>query len=222
MNSIQLSLIILPPVCGFFGYILKSLFEKYSDKNKIKEQKILENIEYKLKEFYYPILSNLIRENSIWNKLIIINNDQNTILCKKQKFNNIFRDEQHIITFLNNNELKICSFIDDDDCENNRITIELDKEILLIHLDNQKIIQNHLIKIKPSLELRNALEKYDDHVTIFSILRKIHPDVKNINEMKYPGQFNAFYPVELRKIIEKEYDELINQREQIYNSKILV
>jgi hypothetical protein len=204
------------------GYILKTFSERYTEKNKIKEQKILENIEYKLKEFYYPILSNLIRENSIWNKLIKINNDQSTILCKKQKFNNIFSDDYNINPFINNTELNVCSFIDEDDCENNRITIELDKEILLIHLDNQKIIQNHLVKINPSPELRKALEKYDDHVTIFSILRKINPNVKNINDMKYPGQFNAFYPTELRALIEKEYEELINHQEQIYNSKILV
>ena len=222
MNSIQLSLIILPPVCGVIGYILKNLSERYTEKNKIKEQKILENIEYKLKEFYYPILSNLIRENSIWNKLIKINNDQYTILCKKQKFNNIFSDDYNINPFINNNELNVSSFIDEDDCENNRITIELDKEILLIHLDNQKIIQNHLVKINPSQELRKALEKYDDHVTIFSILRKINPNIKNINDMKYPGQFNAFYPTELRTLIEKEYEKLINHQEQIYNSKILV
>jgi hypothetical protein len=220
MDSIQLSLIILPPICGIIGYILKNFSERYSEKIKIREQKTLDNIEYKLKEFYYPILSNLIRENSIWNKLIKINDDQNTILCNKHKFNNIFNEQ--INSFIYNNELKICSFIDDDDCENHRITIELDKEILSIHLDNQKIIQNHLVKINPSSELRKALEKYDDHVTIFNILRKIHPNVKNINNMKYPGQFNAYYPVELREIIEKEYKELKNLQEQIYNSKILV
>ena len=221
MNSVQLSLIILPPICGFIGYIMKTLSERYSEKNKIREQKTLENIEYKLKEFYYPILSNLIRENSIWNKLIRINNDQNTILCKKQKFSNIFKDDV-INPFIISNQMNVGSFIDEDDCENNRITIELDKEILNIHLDNQKIIQNHLVKINPSLELRKALEKYDDHFTIFSILRKINPNVKNINDMKYPGQFKAYYPVELKSIIEKEYEELNKHQEQIYNSKILV
>ena len=221
MNSIQLSLIILPPICGFIGYILKTFLDQYSDKNKIREQKKLENIEYKLKEFYYPILSNLIRENSIWNKLIKINNVNNTILYKKQKFNNIFNDDP-IDLCINTNELNVCNFIEDDDSENNRITIELDKEILLIHLSNQKIIQNQLIKINPSLELRKALQKYDDHVTIFNILRKINPNVKNINDIKYPGQFNAYYPTELREIIEKEYEELLIHQEQIYNSKILV
>ena len=221
IDSLQLKIIILPPVCGLVGYFIKSMVEKFSDKHKLKEHKILENIEYKLKEFYYPILSNLIRENSIWNKLIKINNDKNTILCKKHKFDNIFSDDP-VIPFINVSRLNVGSFIDEDDCENNRITIELDKEILLIHLDNQKIIQNHLVKINPSLELRKALEKYDIHVTIFNILRKINPNVTNINDMKYPGHFNAFYPVELRGIIEKEYEELNKHQEQIYNSKILV
>ena len=221
IDSLQLKIIILPPVCGLIGYLIKTLIEKLSDKNKLKEQKILENIEYKLKEFYYPIFSNLIRENSIWNKLIKIHNDKNTILCKKHKFNNIFEDDL-VIPYINTSNMNVGSFIEDDDCENNRITIELDKEILSIHLDNQKIIQNHLVKINPSLELRKALEKYDVHVTIFNILRKINPNVKNINEMKYPGNFDAFYPTELKNIIEKEYEKLKTQQEQIYNSKILV
>ena len=215
MDSVQLSLIILPPICGIIGYILKNFTEKYSEKYKMKEQKILDNIEYKLKEFYYPILSNLIRENSIWNKLIKINNNQNTILCRKQKCVNIH-------SFIDDDELNINTLIEENDSENNRITIELDKEILFIHLNNQKIIQNHLVKINPSFELRKALEKYDDHVTIFNILRKINPNIKNINEMKYPGQFNAFYPVELRTIIEKEYEELKKKQELIYNSNIIV
>lgn len=219
MNAVQLSLIILPPLCGAIGYILKTLSEKYSEKQKLKEQKTLENIEYKLKEFYYPILSNLIRENSIWNKLIRINNDH-TILCKKQKFNNIFTDEPNALVCYD--DLNVCSLVDEDDYENNRIMIELDKEILLIHLDTQKIIQTHLIKINPSLELRKSLEKYVDHVTIFNILRKINPNVQNINDMKYPRHFNAYYPVDLIKIIEKEYDELKNKQELIYNSKLLV
>ena len=154
MNDVQLSLIILPPLCGVIGYILKTLSEKYSEKHKIKEQKTLETIENKLTDFYYPILSNLIRENSIWNKLIRIN-DQNTILCKKQKFNNIFSDQPNALVCCE--DLSICTLVDDDDYENNRIMIELDKEILFIHLDNQKIIQAHLIKINPSLELRKAL-----------------------------------------------------------------
>jgi hypothetical protein len=92
IDSLQLKIIILPPVCGLLGYFIKTMIEKCSDKNKLKEQKILENIEYKLKEFYYPIFSNLIRENSIWNKLIKINNDNNTILCKKHKFNNFLQN----------------------------------------------------------------------------------------------------------------------------------
>jgi hypothetical protein len=215
MDSVQLSLIILPPICGIIGYILKNFTEKYSEKYKMKEQKILDNIEYKLKEFYYPILSNLIRENSIWNKLIKINNNQNTILCRKQKYVNIH-------SFIDDDELNINTLIEENDSENNRITIELDKEILFIHLNNQKIIQNHIVKINPSFELRKALQKYDDHVTIFNILRKINPNIKNINEMKYPGQFNAFYPVELRTIIEKEYEELKKKQELIYNSNIIV
>lgn len=216
MNAVQLCLIILPPLCGAIGYILKTLSDKYSEKHKIKEQKTLESIEYKLIEFYYPLLSNLIRENSIWNKLIRIN-DQNTILCKKQTFSNIFSEPNALVCY---DDMKLCTLVDEDDYENNRIMIELDKEILWIHLDNQKIIQTHLIKINPSLELRKALETYVDHVTIFNILRKINPNVENIKDMKYPGQFNASYPVELRPIVEKEYDELKNKQELIYNSMV--
>lgn len=239
MNTTQLCLIILPPACAAIGYILKTVFEHRTEKKKIKEKNKLDNIEYKLQEFYYPVLSNLIRENSIWGKLIRISNESTTVLCKTKspspRQKSLFITPENnssnplLITNENNTpksqlvkQLSLSTLVDDDDLENNRITIELDKEILNIHLDNQKIIQDHLIKINPSPELRTALEKYDDHVTIFNILRKINPNVKNIHEMKYPGHFNAYYPVELIKIIEKEYHKLIDEQEKIYNSRILV
>ena len=75
MDTVQLCLIILPPACAAIGYILKTMFEHRTEKKKIKEKNKLDNIEYKLQEFYYPILSNLIRENSIWGKLIRISNE---------------------------------------------------------------------------------------------------------------------------------------------------
>lgn len=225
MDTVQLCLIILPPACAAMGYILKTTFEHRAEKKKIREKNKLENIEYKLQEFYYPILSNLIRENSIWGKLIRISNESNTVLCKSKSKPSLPNDppspSPSNFRYTLFKQQSLSTLIEDDDLENNRITIELDKEVLNIHLDNQKIIQTHLIKINPSFKLRKALEKYDDHVTLFNILRKINPNVKNIHDMKYPGHFNAFYPVELMGIISEEYNNLIDEQEKIYNSRIL-
>jgi hypothetical protein len=50
----------------------------------------------------------------------------------------------------------------------NKIFWELDKEMLDIHLENQKIIKNNIIEINPDDSLTDALMKYDEHVTIYT------------------------------------------------------
>lgn len=250
MDSFQLSLIIIPPICGAIGYILKSFCNKYSEKNELKRKDNLRFIEFKLKNFYYPIYTNLLREDIIWKKFIRISNKKkltytNTILSKGSKFHNIFKndpnedniilksnnnldDDNNIIFDSNNDNILLLDYkpnkdtkdiidlIDTNDYENQKILIELDKEILNIHLNNQEIIKSHFISINPNDELKKVLIKYDEHITIYNILRKININIECAKDLKFPKNFDSEFPKELVDIIKNEYEILIKDHEDFY------
>lgn len=246
MDSFQLSLIIIPPICAAIGFILKSLCNKYSKQNELKRKDNLIFIEFKLKNFYYPIYTNLLREDTIWKKFIRISNNKkltytNTILSKGSRFHKIFNNDDNIILKSNNNlddnnilfdsnsdnillldnkpnndTKEIIDFIDSDDYENQKILIELDKEILQIHLNNQEIIKNFFISINPKEELKKVLIKYDEHITIYNILRKINQNTECAKDLKFPKNFDSKFPKELVKLIKNEYEKLINDHENFY------
>ena len=212
MDATQWSLIIIPPICGAIGYILKTICENYSEKIKLKKKHKMEGIEFKLTHFYFPLFSNLSRENSIWTKLVCINEQHENLVenCNAYIFGEHFID----------NNSSISQVIEDTDYENQYMMIELDKEILNIHLENQKIIKTYMIQMNVKEDLKKALQKYDEHVTIFNILRIIKPHVKKMKDMKYPKQFDACYPRELNQLLKREYDLLIQEYDD-YESSIL-
>ena len=177
MDINMLGLIIIPPIFAGLGYIVKFFIDKSFDNINISNKNKLENIEYKLKNFYFPVYTNLLRENSIWNKIL------NTYTS-----------------------------------ENIHIIFELDKEILSTHLKNQKIIHKHIMHINPTKELMKLITMYDEHVTVYNILRKIEPNVNSLETMKYPGQINVPYPIKLIESINNELLLLREQQDILYNS----
>ena len=183
MDSYQISLIIIPPFCAFVGFLGKYMLDKRDQYlQNINTQK-LEIVERKLKKFYYPIHSNLLRENIIWNK----------ILAFYRSKNDVYNDFLH------------------------KIFWELDKEMLEIHLDNQKIIKENIVETHPDETLVNSLLSYDEHVTIYNIIRKIETDrPMDMDKVNWPGCFGSKYPSELLELLEiqlnllkKEQNELI-------------
>jgi hypothetical protein len=70
MDIYQLSLIFVPPLCAMLGFVGKYLLDKRSKHLETLKQNELNVIESNLKHFYYPIHSNLKRENIIWKKII--------------------------------------------------------------------------------------------------------------------------------------------------------
>lgn len=234
MNT-QFLLMIIPPLSAFFGFILKIIIENYSEKIKKEQKEKLDKIEYKLKEFYYPIYINLLRENSIWNKIISIYDDNkkkklyiDTALSPAIKKYYSPINEIELTNTLSdlspkklvlNESIKIVStesvFED-----KNKIMLELDKEILGIHLINQKIIHENIIKINPNKILMELLLKYDEHVTIYNILRKINPLVNNFKDIKFPSKFNAQYPHELKNKIEEELYRLKDKQNKLLPNRI--
>jgi hypothetical protein len=96
---------------------------------------------------------------------------------------------------------------------------ELDKEMLDIHLENQKIIKDNIVEIHPSDTLTDTLMKYDEHVTIYNIIRKADTerptDMDNVN---WPSAFGSNYPSEIVDLIEDQLKILKeNQNNLIYS-----
>ena len=70
MDSYQISLIAIPPICSFIGFLGKYVVDKRTQYLQNINSKKLDIVESKLKKFYYPVHSNLLRENIIWNKVL--------------------------------------------------------------------------------------------------------------------------------------------------------
>ena len=253
MNT-QFLLMIVPPFSAFFGFLLKILIENCSDKLKKEKNEKLEKVEYKLKEFYYPIYINLLRENSIWNKIISIYSDNNKMINPNISNPSIIKSKEklHIDTLLSPskkksavpknsyygeplsppmNEIELTSSLSElspkelistksvfnmnDFKDKDKIMLELDKEILGIHLINQKIIHENIIKINPNKILMELLLKYDEHITVYNILRKINPTIDNFKDIKFPSSFKAEYPHELKDRIEEELYRLKDKQNKL-------
>ena len=95
---------------------------------------------------------------------------------------------------------------------------ELDREMLEIHLDNQKIIRDNIVEIRPDDTLTNTLMKYDEHVTIYNIIRKADTErPENMENVNWPCAFGSNYPSEIVTLIDAQLKTLKDkQNELIY------
>jgi hypothetical protein len=180
MNLYEISLIFVPPICAFVGFLGKYILDKRRIYIEKVNNKKLENIEIKLKNFYYPIHNNLIRENIIWNKILTFyrSMDKNDMISK--------------------------------------IFWELDKEMLNIHLENQNIIKEQFVEMHIEENLAKLLMDYDEHVTIYNIIRKIDNDKEmDMNNVKWPASFGSKYPYELLELIESQLNILKKQQQEL-------
>ena len=86
MEEYQILIIIIPPLAAALGFLLKFLLERRTENRLKLDKHLLERVQFKLREFYQPILTNLIRENSIFENLIkfhrlnIVNNEMKLAL----------------------------------------------------------------------------------------------------------------------------------------------
>lgn len=86
-----------------------------------------------------------------------------------------------------------------------KIFWELDKEMLDIHLDNQKIIKENMVEMHIDETLANAFMKYDEHVTIYNIIRKVSTErPMDMDEVNWPGNFGSQYPREMLGLVEDQ------------------
>ena len=179
MDLYEILLIIVPPLCAFFGYLGKYILDKRTMYLEKINNKKLDNVESKLKNFYYPLHSNLLRENIIWEKILAFYRT---------------KDEDILVT---------------------KIFKELDKEILKIHIENQKIIKENSIDIFIDKELSKLLIDYDEHVTIYQIIRKVDNEDIDMHNTLWPSDFGCKYPKELLYIITTKMDSLKQQQQEL-------
>ena len=98
--------------------------------------------------------------------------------------------------------------------------IELDKEILQAHLANQTIIRENIIRVNPSLDLYNLFMAYEEHITIFSILRNIYKNITNFDDYKFPYEYGSPYPNQLLYYITLELEKLKTEQSKLYESMV--
>ena len=187
MDATQIALIAVPPICAGIGFLFKYILDKRSkylhNINKTK----LEELQFKLKKIYYPIHSNLMRENIIWDKILAFYRSKNEV--NKPIHHKLFW--------------------------------ELDKEMLDIHLDNQKIIKDNIVEINPDERLTNSLMKYDEHTTIYNIIRKVDIErPEDMDQVHWPSAFGSNYPSEIVGLIEDQLKTLKEKQQELIYSVV--
>ena len=77
------TMFVLSPLCAVAGFLFKLYVDKFTEhKQRVKDRKI-KDLEYKLKEFYFPIYSNLKTETIISNSFA---NAKGSVVFELEKF----------------------------------------------------------------------------------------------------------------------------------------
>ena len=181
----ELFMIVAPPICAAIGYLGKYFVDRIEKAKEGRKTRKLKAIENKLKNFFYPFYSNLKRENLIFQRIL-----------------SFFKDKQNTVT---NNENHLYM----------KIFWGLDDEILNLHNENQELIKNNFIEMHFSNDVANLIMKYDEHVSIYRILRKVIPQNEDLDNVLWPGNLGSSYPKNLLKTIENEMIHLQNQQTYI-------
>ena len=209
------------------GFVSRYIWEFIMARRKRELTEKINKIEFKLKEFYYPIFFYLKREQIIWDKILKLykNPKPSTPPIKilpetSRKSSSVYltvHNEQNS----ENTENDICpENIKLREISKNAIRREssihmdiikaLDEENLKIHKFVQELIHNKICVAVPPKELIDLFLQYDEHVTVYQILRQME-----IYD-KFPIQYGAPYPQTLMEKIEERI-EFLNIKYNKYN-----
>ena len=61
----NLTMIVLSPICAAAGFFLKLYVDKFTEHRILLKERKIKDLEYKLKEFYFPLYTNLKSENIV-------------------------------------------------------------------------------------------------------------------------------------------------------------
>ena len=276
---------ILSPTCAAIGFIIRFIWEFYINRRKRELTEKIQLIEFRLKEFYYPIFFYLYREQIIWSKILKLHSESdiklianayksqpviynkltsirtsnisNTYSIQKKSidFDNINKINKLNTTYDTNVTYNINDTTNDttndidinytnntntndtdtndintndtntndtdtndintndtntNDTDKRRMDIikALDEENLKIHKAVQSIIHDKISSALPPNNLVQLLLEYDQHVTVYQILREM-----GIYD-RFPIQYDAPYPVKIRDCIEERIQELKSQHQK--------
>lgn len=204
------------------GFITRFLWDFYINRRKRELTEKIKSLEFRLQEFYYPIFFYLKREQIIWDKIIKLH--QNAAQ-QEQEQEQIQLQEQiqiNIELASSNVQTQLCPSIAPASVSTalphsiNRhfdLVKALDEEYLKIHNAVQQIIHTKICIALPPLHLVEVLMQYDEHVTVYQILRKM-----GIHD-KFPVEYDTPYPLTIIEEVEKRIHEL--DKEYIkYNNKL--
>ena len=256
---------IFSSVFATVGFLTRYLWEFIMARRKREFTEKINSIEFKLKEFYYPIFFYLKREQIIWDKILILyknptpsspptsilpaskkalgkaikkresllnkrfpsieensinisidknsdnqKSDDNEIVDKNIK---ILNEQIDKIQKIQDREENIKYMRDRSDTIYLDIIKALDEENLKIHKYVQDIIHEKICIAVPPKELIDLFLQYDEHATVYQILRQM-----NIYD-KFPAQYGTPYPQQLRQKIEERITYLNVKRDK-YSKKL--
>jgi len=200
---------IISPLFAALGFVLRFIWDFYVNRKKRELQEKIKQVEYRLKEFYYPIFFNLKREQIIWDKIL--------------KLHQKTTDQEQITININNNENENENTVlpspsqeqqQQEQQPNNEPEVEestethvqlikaLDEENLKIHKNVQDLVHNKISTALPPKHLVELLMQYDEHVTVYQILRAME-----IYD-RFPAEYDAPYPHNIIPEVNKRIKEL--------------
>lgn len=100
-DSSTLQGLLIPALIAVVGFLGKSIYELYLDRRKRK----IQNIEDKLKLFYWPVLIRLEKDNAIWETILSKREEQNSIqykIASNVERNTILKNHQEVLDIINN------------------------------------------------------------------------------------------------------------------------
>lgn len=204
---------IFSSVFATIGFLARYIWEFIMARRKRELLEKMNLIEFRLKEFYYPIFFYLKREQIIWDKILKLYKNPNPtsppikILPASKKalrsvYLTIHKPEEETV---NPEEVEMNKEVKPMMRESTihlDLIKALDEENLKIHKAVQDLIHNKIYIAVPPKELIELLLQYDEHVTVYQILREMQ-----IYD-KFPIQYGTPYPQNLMQKIDQRIDVL--------------
>jgi hypothetical protein len=199
---------IISPLFAALGFVLRFIWDFYINRRKRELQEKIKQIEYRLKEFYYPIFFNLKREQIIWDKILKLH--QKTVDIEQI---NINMDENIILPSPTQEQPNNEPDAQESTETHVQLIKALDEENLKIHKNVQDLVHNKISTALPPKHLVDLLMQYDEHVTVYQILRAME-----IYD-RFPAEYDAPYPHNIISEVNKRIKELDTDYVK-YNKKL--
>lgn len=194
---------ILSPLFAALGFVLRFIWDFYVNRRKRELQEKIKEIEFRLKEFYYPIFFYLKREQIIWDKILKLH--QKTVDIEQSRVNiNININENIILSSPTQQEKEQNNESNVQETTETHVQLikALDEENLKIHKNVQDLVHNKISTALPPKHLVDLLMQYDEHVTVYQILRAME-----IYD-RFPAEYEAPYPHNIISEVNKRIKEL--------------